>query len=84
LKFTHYYGKHRAKNRECPQKNVSTKEKVLKVRISSGLKNKIKEIGDEKNKSISELTRLLWLDYLKKKEQKEWREEIENDWDNLT
>ena len=60
-----------------PRKNVSTKDEIMKFRLTSEMKNKILEVVEEKGKSASELTRLLWEDYLTKKRNIEWQKEVE-------
>lgn len=74
--FQGYYGHHKRRNELLPQKNVATKDKILRLRIDNKLKTRISEISAEKNKSASELTRLLWQDYFKKLDNKRWQEEI--------
>lgn len=74
--FRGYYGKHKAKNKMLSQQDVATKDNILRLRIDSKLKRRIAEISIEKNKSASELTRLLWQDYFNKLDEKLWQEEI--------
>ncbi len=72
MEFTHYYGKHRKKDKVLPQLGVDTKTEILKLRVSPFLKKQIKELSEEKNKTVSEMTRLLWENYFNKVWQKEW------------
>ncbi len=78
MDFTHYYGKHRRKNNVWTQTNVDTKNDLLKLRIDGKLKNRIMDLAKDKNKSASELTRLLWVDYFKKVDDRAWRDEVNN------
>lgn len=52
---------------------------VIRARVSAELESRIKNVAEEKGLSISEMTRILWENYLEKKFQKEWREEV-NQW----
>jgi hypothetical protein len=36
------------------------------------------DLAKDKNKSASELTRLLWVDYFKKVDDRAWRDEVNN------
>ena len=74
--FRGYYGRHKRTNSVLPQQDVATKDNILRLRIDSKLKKCISELSVEKNKSASELTRLLWQDYFKKLDNKLWQEEI--------
>lgn len=46
--------------------SVQKRDKRLELRLPSSLKSLIENIAENKNESISELTILLWLDYLSK------------------
>ena len=80
MEFTHYYGKYKQKNTCVAQSNVAqNKTNVLRARMDNNLYNKIKEKCLETGKGEGELTRLLWMDYFKKIENKAWQEETK-DW----
>jgi len=75
----YYYGKHKHFKKPelvCPQNNVDTKTSILKLRIEPALKKRIKDLGLQKNKSASEMTRLLWEDYFKKADGFAWQKEV--------
>ena len=83
--MTDYY-KYRSKRKDlhngnslCPHRIVDTKDVLLKVRLNQKLKYRIMELSKEKGLSASEMTRLLWIDYFKKVEDINWKEEIK-DW----
>lgn len=60
----------------CPQPGVDTKNSILKLRLPEILKKRIMHLSNEKNKSASELTRLLWNDYFRKTDERAWKEEV--------
>ena len=60
------------------QESVAQKYPVVRSRVSKELKIKITLLTKETEKSESELTRLLWENYFKKKEDKAWQEEVNN------
>jgi len=62
----------------CPQPVVDTNDTLLKLRINKKLKARIMDISKEKNKTASELTRLLWQDYFNRVDKKAWEEETKN------
>jgi hypothetical protein len=79
MDFTHYYGKHKRKKDAVAQSNVAQKKyPVIRSRVSPVLNQKIVSISKEKNLSISEMTRLLWIDYINKKETIDQREDIKH------
>lgn len=63
----------------CTQTNVDTKDKLLKVRVPEKLKRRITQTANEKQKSASELTRLLWQNYFDKIDKIAWENEVK-DW----
>lgn len=74
----YYYGKHKQYRQPklvCPQTVVDTKDDLLKLRIEPALKKRIKELSKLKNKSASEMTRLLWQNYFKKYDELSWQQE---------
>lgn len=46
--------------------SVQKRDKRLEIRLPGSLKSLVENIAETKNKSVSELTILLWLDYLSK------------------
>lgn len=78
MEFTHYYGRHKRRSNVCAQPVVDTNNALLKLRLPETLKKRIMEISKLKNKSASELTRLLWQHYFKKFEARAWAEEVKN------
>ena len=46
--------------------SVQRRDKRLEIRLPGSLKSLVENIAETKNKSVSELTILLWLDYLSK------------------
>jgi hypothetical protein len=60
----------------CTQSSC-TQDDLLKLRISGDMKTKIMNLAKEKNMSASEMTRLLWENYFKKKKDKAWQKEVE-------
>ena len=46
--------------------SVQKRDKRLEIRLPGALKSLVENIAKTKNKSVSELTILLWLDYLSK------------------
>jgi hypothetical protein len=79
MDFTHYHGKHKRKKDAVAQISVAQKKyPVIRSRVSPALNQKIVSISKEKNLSISEMTRLLWIDYINKKETIDQREDIKH------
>jgi post-segregation antitoxin (ccd killing protein) len=69
--------KYRSKRNKSTSQNKSVaRYPVIRSRVSVELKSRILEVAEEKGLSVSEMTRLLWEDYLEKKFQKEWQEEV--------
>ena len=46
--------------------SVQKRDKRLEIRLPGALKSLVENIANTKNKSVSELTIILWLDYLSK------------------
>lgn len=71
------YGKHRRhRASNVIQNAVIQKSQVIHCRVDEQFYKELKELSDEKHKTISEMTRLLWRDYLTKKRIMEWRKEV--------
>jgi post-segregation antitoxin (ccd killing protein) len=78
IKYRSKRNKSTSQNKSVAQNVVAQKERypVIRSRVSVELKSRILEVAEEKGLSVSEMTRLLWEDYLEKKFQKEWQEEV--------
>lgn len=76
MEFTHYYGKHRRKNRVVVQP-VVVQSKVFQNRIGGELRTRIENKVKETGKTFSELDKLLWRDYFRKLDDVAWQKEVE-------
>ena len=79
LGFTHYYGKHKHKDKHVAQTCVAqNKSNVLRARMNDELYHKIKQKCRETGKGEGELTRMLWQNYFDKAANLAWKEEVKN------
>ena len=76
--FTHYYGRHKRRNNHVIQNSVIQKTRVIHCRVDESFYKELKDLSAEKNKSISEMVRLLFENYLAKKKEIEWQKETIN------
>lgn len=60
------------------EKLVPQKTIIIKARITEEMNNKIKNLLEEKNISVSEMIRLLVDDYFRRKKNKEMKEDVEH------
>lgn len=72
-----YWKKHKLQNKTVIHKPV-IRTKIFPVRIGGDLRIKIEAKIKEPNLDFSKCTRMLWEDYFKKLEEKEWNKEVSN------
>lgn len=76
-----YYGKHknmRDRKDVVAQNLVAQKYPTIRSRVNPKLYLIILDVAKERKKSISEMTRLLWEDYIKKKTEIEQKEDVKH------
>lgn len=79
MEFTRYYGKHRQRQNIVIQEPV-LQEKTFMFRAKGNLVGQIEEKCKEKNKSFSELNRILWQAYFETEKNLAWQKEV-GEWD---
>lgn len=78
--FRVYSKKNKAKNNVSNKKVFDKNNKIVRMafRTDFELSQKIKEKCQEKNKSFSELNRILWGSYFNVEFNNAWKKEVEN------
>ncbi len=76
MEFTHYYGRHKRKNRLVLQTNVIRKGKTFQFRADDELGTNIQNLAKELNQTDSKVIKDVLNDFFLDREKIRWQKEV--------